>query len=48
MAELVQPRMRDGRLRQNYAPTLHQGVSKSVLVIWHFAQQHLDWGMNYL
>ena len=28
LAELVQPRKRDGRLRQNYAPTLHQGITK--------------------
>ena len=28
LAELVKPRKRDGRLRQNYAPTLHQGMTK--------------------
>ena len=28
LAELFQPRKRDGRLRQNYAPTLHQGITK--------------------
>ena len=28
LAKLVQPRKRDGRLRQNYAPTLHQGITK--------------------
>ena len=43
LAELVQQRKRDGRLRQNYAPTLHQGITIGVLVIGH-----LDCGMNYL
>ena len=28
LAELVKPRKRDGRLRQNYAPTLHQDMKK--------------------
>jgi len=28
LAELVQPRKRDGRLRQDYAPTLHQRITK--------------------
>ena len=28
LAEPVKPRKRDGRLRQNYAPTLHQGMTK--------------------
>ena len=28
LAELVKPRKRDRRLRQNYAPTLHQGMTK--------------------
>ena len=28
LAELVQPRKRDGRLRQNNAPTLHQAITK--------------------
>ena len=31
LAELVQPRKRDGRLRQNYAPTLHQGITKKCI-----------------
>ena len=31
LAELVQPRKRDGRLRQNYAPTLHQGIPKKCI-----------------
>ena len=28
LAEFVQPRKRDGRLRQTYVPTLHQGITK--------------------
>ena len=28
LAEPVKPRKRDGRLCQNYAPTLHQGMTK--------------------
>ena len=28
MAELVKPQKRDGRLRQNYVPTLYQGMTK--------------------
>ena len=31
VAELVKPRKRDGRLRQNYAPTLHQGITKKCI-----------------
>ena len=31
LAELVQPRECDGRLRQNYAPTLHQGITKKCI-----------------
>ena len=31
LTELVQPRKRDGRLRQNYAPTLHQGITKKCI-----------------
>ena len=31
LAELVQRRKRDGRLRQNYAPTLHQGITKKCI-----------------
>ena len=29
LAQFVQPRKRDERLRQNYAPTLHQGITKN-------------------
>ena len=31
LAELVQSRKRDGRLRQNYAPTLYQGITKKCI-----------------
>ena len=31
LAELFQPRTRDGHLRQNYAPTLHQGMTKKCI-----------------
>ena len=31
LAELVLPRKRDGRLRQNYAPTLYQGITKKCI-----------------
>ena len=31
LAELVQPQKRDGRLRQNYAPTVHQGITKKCI-----------------
>ena len=31
LAKLVQPRKRDGCLRQNYAPTLHQGITKKCI-----------------
>ncbi|KAK2174588.1 hypothetical protein NP493_790g00006 [Ridgeia piscesae] len=31
LAEITQPRKRDGRLRQNYAPTLHQGITKKCI-----------------
>ena len=37
LAELVQPRKRDGRLRQNYAPTLHQGITKRCIGDSEFA-----------
>ena len=31
LAELVQPRKRGGSLCQNYAPTLHQGITKKCI-----------------
>ena len=31
LAELVHPRTRDGRLRQNYAPTLHKDITKKCI-----------------
>ena len=31
LAELVQPRKRDGRPRQDYAPLLHQGITKKCI-----------------
>ena len=31
LAALVQPRKRDGRLRQNDAPTLHQAIRKKCI-----------------
>ena len=31
LAELAQPRKRDGRLRQNYAAKLHQGIIKKCI-----------------
>ena len=31
LAELVQPRKRDGRQRQNYVPTLHQDITKKCI-----------------
>ena len=37
LAELFQPRKRDGRLRQNYAPTLHQGITKRCIGDSEFA-----------
>ena len=30
-SSLVIPRKRDGRLRQSYAPTLHQGITKTCI-----------------
>ena len=44
LAELV----RDGRLRQNYALILHQGITKKCIGDSAFAQQHHDYGVNYL
>ena len=36
LAELVQLRKRDGRLRQNYAPTFHQGITKKCIGVSAF------------
>ena len=48
VAELAQPRKRDGRLRQNYAATLHQGITKPCIDDSAFVQQHHNYGMNYI
>ena len=49
LAELVQLRKRDGRLRQNCGSTLHQGTLKKCIgdAAFGAAQHHGD-GMNYL
>ena len=31
LVELIHPRTRDGCLRQNYTPTLHQGITKKYI-----------------
>ena len=47
LVELVHPRTRDGRLRQNYAPTLPQGITKKCIGDLAL-QHHHDYGITYL